>query len=228
VKRLISSCNTSAPECPDSGEWADVARALEALEHQPPSQLADHGCDCCRGARGWFQATARAMACLDSATPRWIRERWQWGPQEWPLWWCQAVERDQIDCGAFAALTREAFAATGQRTVSVQLIERFDARTVDNWMARWSGEAHTSWLFGKFCYHEAVGLVTVLQINSHRQSLRIWDPVDTCWVEHRHVAGYGSVVACRVLPASPACRDEAAEYDWRGHMLQVGCWHVLG
>lgn len=221
--------NSKAPDLGrlDAAEQADVTAALTALQNRPASHLADHGHHCCRKARAWLHATARAMACLDGVMPRWIRERWDWGPHEWPLSWCQIIEREEIDCGAFAALTREALLAIGCRRAAVQLIERFDTSTVENWSARWDGESCTSWLFGRVCFHEAVGLVCPSESSPQRTALRVWDPVDTCWVEDRQAEGYGSVAACRILPTEAAKGDLPVEYDWRGHVLEVGCWHIL-
>src|SRR5574342_271092 len=76
---------------------------------QPPSQLVDHGHDCCRVARAWLVSLDYSLdSVLASADrfrgPGWIRDRYPWGPSRWPLSWCEVVVAEQLDCGALTAL----------------------------------------------------------------------------------------------------------------------------
>ena len=58
------------------------------------SMLGDHG-PCCDRARAWLVAMGRShdFASTDGlafAGPRWLTERWAWGPTRWPIAWCEA------------------------------------------------------------------------------------------------------------------------------------------
>src|SRR5215469_12920868 len=71
---------------PEREEWRQVSG----------STLAHHG-PCCDRARAWLTAMGRSYDFsstdgLAMAGPRWITQRWAWGPTRWPIAWC-AEER---------------------------------------------------------------------------------------------------------------------------------------
>jgi hypothetical protein len=101
--------------------------AIEGWADFPASELADHGEQCCRIAREWLLATdcARQPPGEPLAGPRWIRQRVTWGPNRWPVYWCEAVSGKVLDCGALAALATEAFRGRGLTCYPAQMIQLY-------------------------------------------------------------------------------------------------------
>jgi len=78
VKQLFSA---------EGGRPADCAGALEQWRHFPFSSITHHGRACCRVAREWVFATDFSQLNGESPLtgPRWIRQKWTWGPSSWPF-----------------------------------------------------------------------------------------------------------------------------------------------
>ncbi len=167
-----------------------VKEFASELEPHPVSQLFSHDAICCRSAKAWFTSVAGAFAFQNPGPPGWIRERWDWGPTQWPLSWCEAVRADKLDCGALAALARHAFRAYGMKNYAAQLIQRFDNDAVANWQTTWEQEnADAGWIRGNLAYHEAV-------LVERPDGFQIWDPTDNTWMDHQS-RGYGEIMAIR-------------------------------
>lgn len=67
------------------------------LANRPVSRFSTHAGSCCRIARQWFECMARAAMRSWGPEPRWITERWKWGPTVWPIHWCEAVTSHELD-----------------------------------------------------------------------------------------------------------------------------------
>ena len=96
-------------------------------ENFPYSVLSHHGTACCDIGREWIRSMDFAQlngADLTSG-PRWLRAKYKWGPSPWPMHWCEVVRRETIDCGAHAALSREAFGARGLVAFPAQLVQKY-------------------------------------------------------------------------------------------------------
>jgi hypothetical protein len=200
-----------------------LGQILTAVAPREPSRLSAHEAPCCAIAKGWFSAMAASATCQGAGPLVWIRERWQWGPTDWPLHWCRAVRAGRLDCGALAALGREAIRAAGLNALAVQVIERFNPTATGHWRRRWDKvEGVGQWLWHDFSYHEVVGI-------SRAETLTVWDPTDNRSVDGKATEGYGSVVAIRVLweqedrpPTVPT------KLTWHGKQLALNRWVRVG
>lgn len=183
------------------------------------SIISHHGEDCCADAWSWFQAMDTSF--INSASvepPAWLRTEFDWGPSTWPIYWCDLLTAESIDCGVFAALARSLLAARGVSVVPVQLTQKYNEPNVMNWRDRWESEANPDWLVDDIAYHETIGIL-------EGANLRVWDPVDTEFVDPPNTGGYGEVVAIRVVEA-PAT-DDYSYVDWQGLEIQIGSWQQI-
>jgi len=187
----------------------------------PPSWLSHHGGACCELAREWVIAMDFAqLGGADRASgPRWLRQKYKWGPSPWPMHWCEVVKRDTIDCGAHSALAHAAFTARGLTALPVQLVQSYSLDAADQWRGSWQAEGVSChWLDGDHIYHEATGLLT------GTDELRIWDGSAGSWVNPRQGSGYGSLVALRVFSDG---EGGPLELGWGEQRVQVNSWNQL-
>jgi len=201
---------------------ADVGNSVSYLrwENFPNSYLSNHGAACCETARQWFRAMdfAQSNGGLRSSGPRWIRQKYNWGPSAWPLHWCEALAAESIDCGAHAALAEEAFRARGVTTFRAQFVQRYDANATSQWRKRWSAdEASDHWLAGDHIYHEG----NAVQI--YGNEIKLWDGSAGSWMNPSHAEGYGSVIAVRLASLNEAPQD----LKWGDHSIRTGNWTVV-
>jgi hypothetical protein len=129
----------------ESAPWAEFV----------PSVLSDHGTECCALARAWYTAMDRSM-WRGEGGPAWIPKKFPWGPSRWPLHWCDAMEAEELDCGAHQALSREAFRARGIHVVPVQLVLREESHHLPHLHDRWgAADASPAWAREGVAYHES-------------------------------------------------------------------------
>ncbi len=188
----------------------------------PPAALSHHGQECCELARRWLLAMdysqLRGSKCLTG--PRWLSEKYKWGPSRWPLYWCEALRKKTLDCGAAAALAREVFTARRLVAFPTQLIEQFTEEATKQWATRWVEHASpTRWIAGSLTYHEACAVVT------RDNEIRIWDPSDGCWLDPEQPGGYGGVLALRL---TVAFSDPGDWWRWGPYPVPGNQWHVIG
>lgn len=198
-----------------------AARRLpsDRWETFPYSRLSHHGLACCAIAREWVVANDFAQlngAPLESG-PRWLREKYKWGPSSWPMHWCEVLERDTIDCGAHAALALELFTARGLAAFPVQLVQEYSRDATEQWRAGWQAEdVSCHWLDGEHIYHEATAVLV-------KDELKIWDGSAGSWVNPRQSgSGYGAVVALRLFADGNAA--EARSLRWGGRPVAANAW----
>jgi hypothetical protein len=183
--------------------WADWA----------PSQLAHHGEACCTTARAWFRAMNRSM-WRGQDGPTWIAHRFPWGPTRWPLHWCEALEAEELDCGAHAALTTESFRAFGVRVEPVQLVQRQERHHLPHFHGWWAqGSASPNWAGDGAAYHEACATLT-------DGRAEVWDATVNAWLTPDHVEGLRSIAAVRI--GGPQPTGELVR--WRGWEIPLGEW----
>ena len=190
-------------------------------ENFPVSWLSHHGEDCCESARHWFRAMdfAQLNGGELMSGPRWIRQKYVWGPSAWPLHWCEALKAKVIDCGAHSALAQEAFEARGLTSFRAQFVQAYDRRAIDQWRTKW-GEDQVSdhWLGDKNIYHEGNALLVA------PDEVKLWDGSAACWLNPEHLSGYGSVTAVRLEPIS---HYSSQSVRWGPHDIKVGVWQDL-
>jgi hypothetical protein len=187
----------------------------------PVSQLSHHGQTCCDIARHWFRAADFAQLNGNGVMsgPRWIREKFEWGPSNWPVHWCETLEAEVIDCGAHAALAHEAFESRGVTAFRTQVVQGYESRAIDQWRLRWDlNDASDHWLGDDCIYHEVNAVVTGPGI------LRLWDGSSGCWLDPAHSKGYGSVIAVRI---STPLDTMQTSWCWGKHRLPASEWHDL-
>lgn len=190
---------------------------LTDLADRPASMLASHEARCCQVAQGWIRAMARSLT-HDAIGPSWVTARWCWGPGRWPLAWCEAVRRTELDCGALAHLAEVALQEAGQTVIRVQLVELHTAEQCEQWAVRWQSVPEApQWIWGNLVYHEAVGVLAGAE-------LRLWDPTDGRW---RGPAGEaGKLRAIRLVRTSEG-PEPPDSLNWTGRTLPIGRWTPL-
>lgn len=162
----------------------------------PYSRFSHHGAACCDVAHAWVVAMdfAQLNGGEPMSGPRWLRQRYKWGPSPWPMHWCEVVKRKTIDCGAHAALAHEAFTARGLTAFPVQLVQKYSDSATEQWRGKWAEEnVSCHWLDGEHIYHEATALLV------GEDEVKIWDSSAGSWVNSRQTDGYGSLAAVRIF-----------------------------
>lgn len=188
-----------------------------AIGPRPATDFLSHSRRCCLIAKAWVRVLARSAD--PGRPPTWIRERWEWGPLDWPVYWCEAIEMEKLDCGGLAAITRLAAAACDLMVLPIQLIESFDAASCESWRHQWRNSVGVpEWTWDDLAFHEVVGFV-----ESGR--LAVWDSTDACWAHDKSRHGYGSIAALRIAPTASVDRDSGLlSVRWKDSPLAPEAW----
>ena len=197
----------------------DPNRGMEKWRHFPASVISHHGAACCDIAREWFLATdySQLNAGNPLTGPRWLRQKFTWGPSRHPIHWCEAVERKTLDCGALAALAHEVFLERGVKSFPAQLIQQYSEHAIRHWRREWDREeVSTHWIDEDVIYHEG-GAVLV-----RGDEIKIWDATASWWVNPRQLGGYGGLLAIRVFGTA---NDTAAAFTWGAQRVIPNNWH---
>jgi hypothetical protein len=189
-------------------------------EHFPFSSLSHHGAACCDVAREWV--IANDFAQLNGGDlltgPRWIRQKYEWGPSPWPMHWCEALSRKVIDCGAHAALAHEAFMARGVIAYRAQFVQRYSVDATSQWRQKWTSEQVSDhWITEDCIYHEGNALVV------GPGEVKLWDGSAGWWLNPRQDGGYGSVAAVRIFTGA----ESITALQWGEHRIIPNTWHQL-
>ncbi len=197
---------------------------IHAWHSHPASFFSHHGQACCHTARNWLIAQDYSLDSVGGnsvllSAPRWIPERYEWGPSPWPLFWCDAIAMNQLDCGALAAFAREVYMSRGVQTAPVQLIQRLSSHAVAQLRRMWrSGSEYFNWLAEDKFYHEAVA------VSLDGIGIQIWDPTTGWWIRPVQTDGYGAVLKIKV---SALHQDVQHPLRWGDRMLAPGAWTNL-
>jgi hypothetical protein len=200
---------------------ACVAASFEKWREFPYSAISHHGGRCCDIAREWVLSIDFSQLNGGSPLtgPRWLRQKYAWGPSPWPMHWCEAVERETLDCGALASLSHEVFTARGVRSHPAQFIQQYTGEATCHWRHKWAGEeCSPHWLENDLIYHEGCAVVT------RGDEIRLWDASAGWWVNPKQFGGYGGVLALKVF-AQPA--GAPAAFKWGTHLIEPNCWHEI-
>ena len=190
-------------------------------QHFPFSSLSHHGEACCDVAREWL--LAMDFAQLNGGDllsgPRWMRQKYKWGPTAWPIHWCDAVERDTLDCGAHAAIAHEAFRARGVTSYPAQFVQQYSPDATEQWQKKWSeDDVSCHWIDDGVIYHEGVALLT------GEDEVKLWDASAGWWINPRQQPhGYGSLLAVRIHAEGQFGGGDG--FRWGEHRIKPGAWH---
>ncbi|HYN86449.1 MAG TPA: hypothetical protein VER32_14460 [Pyrinomonadaceae bacterium] len=201
-------------------DLAGARAAIERWESCPASTITHHGRLCCRVAREWVFAADYAQLNGEHPLtgPRWIRQRYTWGPSRWPISWCEAVERKTLDCGALAAITHEVFAARGVTSYPAQFIQQYSEVSARHWRKKWEGdEVPTNWISDDLIYHEGCAVVT------GGDEIKVWDSSAGWWVNPKQFGGYGGLLALRVCGSPP----DVSSFKWGEHRVAPNRWQQI-
>ncbi|HYP00836.1 MAG TPA: hypothetical protein VER76_11650 [Pyrinomonadaceae bacterium] len=200
---------------------ASTAGAFEKWQHFPASALYSHDAACCRVAREWVLATDFSQLGGESPLtgPRWIRQRYTWGPSRWPLSWCEAVERKTLDCGALASLAHELFRARGVKSYPAQFVQHYTDEATRHWREKWNREdCSVHWLNEDLIYHEGCAVAV------RGDEIKLWDASAGWWVNPRQFGGYGGLVALRVH--SPGAPPDTT-FRWGANFIHANIWQDI-
>jgi hypothetical protein len=197
----------------------DLADCHAKWENFPCAQLLHHGDVCCDVAREWL--VAMDFAQLNGGDllsgPRWMREKYEWGPSVWPLYWCETVGAKSIDCAAHAAIAHEAFAARGVPAFRAQFVQRYNPEAISQWRLKWGGkEASLYWLEDDVIYHEGNALLV------GSDEVKLWDGSAGWWINQTQLGGYGSLAAVRIF-----AEGRNAPFHWGEHRIPANEWYLI-
>ena len=199
----------------------DLMAAIDRWQYAPFSAFTHHGRRCCSSAREWLFATDQSQLNGHHRLtgPRWLLQKYKWGPSQWPMTWCRAMEEKDLDCGALAILSKTVFAGRSVNSYPVQLIQQYTDLTTSHWTKRWMDHpASTQWIYGALIYHE----VCAVEITANE--IKVWDSSAACWINAKQNAGYGAVVAMRIRNENARC---AKVLTWGNHLIPTDQWHIL-
>ncbi len=186
-----------------------------------PSQISHHGALCCEIAREWITATDYSALngdCIFTG-PRWLRQKFNWGASRFPIYWCEAVRRETLDCGALAALAHEVFTARGVKTSRVQLVQKFSSVATSQWTNSWSeGCEPLAWIKDDLIYHEGCAIET------GGKNIKVWDASAGWWVDSKPADGYGSLLAIRLSDFNLRTGES---FKWGEHIIKVNEWKEI-
>ncbi len=205
-----------------SGADREIDTAIEKFSRFSPSVILHHGRKCCVTAREWFKALDISFLEEGStySPPSWIRRKWKWGGVHWPLFWCQVPDLETLDCGAFAALSCEAFRIRGLSVFPVQLIQKYSLHDAQHWGNKWAYDnISPNWIVGSFVYHEACA------VRIRANKVRVWDPTDNTWLYPSQCGGYATTVAVRFVVEEYPTEMNALE--WGGLVIQANMWSKI-
>lgn len=197
----------------------DESRVFGPWKDWEPSPISHHARRCCELTREWITATDFSLLNgADALTgPRWLRERFEWGPSTYPIFWCEVPKKDKLDCGTHAALAHEVFATRGVKCLRVQLVQKFSKSAVAQWNTAWRNDgAITAWIRDDRIYHEGCAVLT------GKSSVKLWDSSAGWWIDAKSGSGYGSVIAVRIHS-----NGSRAKFQWGTHLLSGNEWTTL-
>jgi hypothetical protein len=202
-------------------ESPEKKKVFETWKDWQPSQISHHGALCCEIAREWITATDFSELNGDCTFtgPRWLRQKFNWGASSFPIYWCEAVRRKTLDCGALAALAHEIFTARSVRSYRVQLIQKFSSVATSQWMNSWGDcREPLPWTKGDLIYHEGGA------IDTGGRNIKVWDASAGWWVDSKPANGYGAVLAIRLSGLNLRAGEI---FTWGEHIIKAGEWKEI-
>ncbi|MDQ6787065.1 MAG: hypothetical protein M3033_09685 [Acidobacteriota bacterium] len=187
----------------------------------PISKISHHGQTCCEMAREWLYAMDFSQMNGGSLLtgPRWIRQKYNWGPTTWQIHWCEVVRQKSLDCGAQAALAHEVLTVRGVKSYQVQLVQEFSKEATQQWSERWNGEeTSVFWINDDLIYHEGCAVEM-----GEGNEIKLWDASAAWWINPRQFGGYGGLRAVRIFTNA----NDADEFKWGEHTIFANEWQRI-
>ncbi len=177
-----------------------------------------HG-KCCEEAKAWLKSTGRSYdARLQKKSsvqaPRWLSDRYRWGPTRWPAAWCELVRAEEIDCGAFSAMARLLFRDQGCEAYAAQVLRPGMMTCTSHWSERWGRVPGAfPWIGEGIVYHE------VCLVRTAEGQTGVFDPAEGYWIDPELVHGHYGHIAIRA--------DVPMATPWGRHVLMNRQWTEL-
>jgi len=203
----------------DGNRAARSKEVFAAWEKWVPSHISHHGMVCCEIAREWISdADFSSLSGGNLLTgPRWLRNKFKWGPSGYPIYWCEAVRSDTLDCGALAALAHEVFSVRGVQSFRAQFVQRFSEVAAAQWSCSWStAGVPTAWISDDLIYHEGCAIAV------GENEIKVWDASAGWWLDPRTTSGYGSLAAIRIHSSKGG-----ESINWGTHEIPANEWQAL-
>ncbi len=210
------------------GGVAGAATALSASDGVfnkwqdfPISRISHHGQMCCETAREWLNAMdfSQLNSGSNLTGPRWIRQKYNWGPTTWQIHWCEVVRQKSLDCGAQAALAHEVFTNRGVKSYQIQLVQEFSKEAASQWANRWNGaETSVFWIDENLIYHEGCAVAA-----GGGSEIKLWDASGGWWINPKQFGGYGGLRAVRLF-SSP---DDTTVFNWGEYAISANKWQEI-
>ena len=184
-----------------------------------PSQISHHGKMCCEISREWLTSQDFSESGGSSLLtgPRWLRQRFNWGASSFPIYWCEAVRKKTLDCGALAAFAHEIFTARGIKSYRIQIVQKFSEVSTNQWTSSWNEtNEQLPWIENDLIYHEGCAIAV------SEGQVKVWDASAGWWINANSGDGYGSLVAIRLSGAG-----EGATFNWGTHRLVANQWQKI-
>lgn len=203
-------------------EIIEKKEVFEKWKDWQPSQISHHGKLCCEIAREWLTATDHSELNGGAVFtgPRWLRQKFNWGVSTFPIYWCEAVRKKTLDCGALAALAYEVFMARMVKTYRVQLVQKFSRVSTNQWSNSWNlSDKPLAWMKDDLIYHEGCAIET------NEEKIKVWDASTGWWIDSKSLNGYGSVLAIRFSGVNLRPNKKIV---WGEHIIESEKWTLLG
>ncbi|MEP7214263.1 MAG: hypothetical protein ABI791_14385 [Acidobacteriota bacterium] len=184
-----------------------------------PSNISHHSKLCCEIARQWITSTDFSCRAGGDvlAGPRWLRNTFKWGGTTYPIYWCDAVRKHNLDCGTLAALAHEVFTMRGVKSFRAQFVQRFSRLATESWRHSWkSSGASMQWVNGALIYHEGCG------VEIRTGEIKVWDASAGWWIDPRPGDGYGALLALRLSAPSGT-----PDLTWGDHAIRPNTWQNI-
>ncbi len=210
----------------DDYHQADAAKqsveVFDKWKNWGASEISHHGKMCCEIAREWLTATDFSESAAGGALtgPRWLQQKFNWGASLFPIFWCEAVRKKTLDCGALAALAHEIFKARGVKSYRLQMVQRFSDVATNQWENSWNlnGEP-LRWTHDDLIYHEGCAIAP-----NGDATIKIWDSSAGWWVDPTSKDGYGSLLAARLSAFNV---PSGAQFNWGQHTINADEWTLV-
>jgi hypothetical protein len=201
---------------------SQTVEVFEKWKDWHPSQISHHGKMCCEIAREWITSTDFSELNGGNVLtgPRWLRQRFNWGASSFPIFWCEAVRKKTLDCGALAALAHEVFTVRGVKSFRAQMIQRFSEVATSQWSDSWSenGDEELRWIDQDLIYHEGCAILV------DDREVKVWDASAGWWIDPKPGDGYGALLAIRL--SSQDARTSIG-FNWGRHHITPNQWQKV-